>query len=214
MHARRGFVNVLKTSKSDFCEEVVDLYGKIFEIEDVLRKEYEEGKLSEADFVEKRRKQSSEIFDQLSKLMKAETLKQKFLSSGATAKAIKYFMNHETQLREYLNYSYLTPSTNSAERAIRPLTLTRKVSMFFGSGVAADSSCFLSSLIEMCKNEDISPEEYLRSLFEQFPKIDPTDEASLESLLPWNIKLEPFELRGEWKKDQDYEILKQKLKVK
>ena len=190
------------------------MYGKIFEIEDVLRKKYEEGKLSEDEFVEKRRKQSSDIFDQLSKIMKAEALRQKFLSSGATAKAIKYFMNHEAQLREYLNYSYLTPSTNAAERSIRPLTLTRKVYMFFGSGVAADSSCFLSSLIEMCKNEDISPEEYLRCLFEQFPKIDPTDESALESLLPWNIKLEPFELRGEWKKDQDYEILKQKLKVK
>ena len=213
VHARRGFFNVIKSSKSEFCQKVVDLYGNIFNIEDVLRKEYEEGKLSEAEFVEKRKKQSEEIFDQLSKMLKVEGLKQKYLSSGATAKAINYFNNHEEQLKEYLKYSYLTPSTNAAERAIRPLTLTRKVSMFFGSGVAADSSCFLSSLIEMCKNEEISPEEYLRCLFEQFPKIDPTDEAALESLLPWNIKLSPFDLRGEWVKDKDYEILKQKLKV-
>ena len=80
--------------------------------------------------------------------------------------------------------------------------------MFCGSGPGADSSCFLTSLIEMAKNEGINPEDYLRCLFEQYPKINPNNRNELEELLPWNIKITPFEMRGEWLKDADYEELK------
>ena len=85
--------------------------------------------------------------------------------------------------------------------------------MFGGSGDGSDSSCMLTSLIEMCRIEEINPEDYLRCLFEQFPNIDPNDETQLESMLPWNLKITPFKSRGEWVKDDTYEQLKQSMGI-
>ena len=65
----------------------------------------------------------------------------------------------------------------------------------------------------MCRIEKINPEDYLRNLFGQYPYIDTTDEAQLESVLPWNLKRKPFKSRGVWKKDETYERLKQSMGI-
>ena len=46
------------------------------------------------------------------------------------------------------------------------------------------------------KANDKSPEDYLCCLFEQAPYAE--TELDWEKLLPWNIEITPFELRGEW----------------
>lgn len=120
-----------------------------------------------------------------------------FFGSSKTSEAIKYCLKNWDKLIKFLNYSFVTPDTNAAERAIKPFVMARKNFLFSGSGKGAESSCFLYSLIETAKANDISLEDYLRCLFEKAPYAD--SKSDWEKLLPWNIVITPFELRGEWK---------------
>ena len=65
-----------------------------------------------------------------------------------------------------------------------------------GSGEGARSSCRILTMIETAKIHNISPEDYLRCVFERAPYCKTT--TDWEKLLPWNIKITPYEPRGEW----------------
>ena len=60
----------------------------------------------------------------------------------------------------------------------------------------ARASCFILSLIETAKQNSIAPEDYLRCLFEKAPYAE--TENDWEKLLPWNIEITPYKIRGEW----------------
>ncbi|WP_443738939.1 IS66 family transposase [Treponema sp.] len=67
---------------------------------------------------------------------------RKILESSKTKQAMNYCLNRWENLTRYLDYSFLTPSTNEAERTVRPFTLLRKNSLFYRSGKGAESSCY------------------------------------------------------------------------
>mgnify|MGYP003318886397 CR=1 FL=1 len=153
---------------------------------------------TEEEFLERRQKEVKPLFDSLHKWL----LEKKALDireSSKTKEAINYCLNRWDNLTRFLNYSYLTTSTNSAEQTVRPFTLLRKNSMFYGSGEGARSSCWILTMIETAKIHNISPEDYLRCVFERAPYCK--SDEDWEKLLPWNIKITPYEPRGEWVKD-------------
>ena len=86
--------------------------------------------------------------------------KEKILGSSKTAEAIKYCLNRWDNLVKFLDYSFVTPDTNAAERAIKPFVMARKNFLFSGSGKGAESSYFLFSLIETSKFNGKSPEKH------------------------------------------------------
>ena len=51
----------------------------------------------------------------------------------------------------FLCFSVVSPSTNEAERAIKSFVMARKNALFAGSGIGAETACFLVTLIEMAK---------------------------------------------------------------
>ena len=63
----------------------------------------------------------------------------------------------------------------------------------------AESSCWILTMIETAKIHNLSPEDYLRCVFERAPYCETT--ADWEKLLPWNIEITPFQPRGQWKND-------------
>lgn len=195
VHSRRKFTDSLKATKSPTAKEAIDLYEPIFKKDSELRELFDEKKISEEEFLERRQKEVKPLFDSLYKWL----LEKKVLDireSSKTKEAINYCLNRWDNLTRFLNYSYLTASTNSAEQTVRPFTLLRKNSMFYGSGEGARSSCWILTMIETAKIHNISPEDYLRCVFERAPYCK-TDE-DWEKLLPWNIKITPYEPRGEW----------------
>lgn len=78
-------------------------------------------------------------------------------------------MKRREKLTNYLNYSFLTPDTNAAERTVKPFAMARENFLFSGSGKGARSRCFIFTLIETAKANDLTPEDYLRCLFEKVP---------------------------------------------
>ena len=196
IHARRKFSDSVKATKSPTAQEAVRRYGKIFDAEKKLREKFRKNEITEEKYLENRKKIVLPLFNDFHEWLQGKDEKEKILGSSKTAEAIRYCLNRWDNLVKFLDYSFVTPDTNAAERAIKPFVMARKNFLFSGSGKGAESSCFLFSLIETAKFNGKSPEDYLRCLFEKAPYAE--TEEDWEKLLPWNLDITPFQFRGEW----------------
>ena len=70
---------------------------------------------------------------------------------GPTAEAIRYGLNHWDGLQRFLEDGRIEIDSNSTERAMRPVSLSRKNSLFAGSDEGGENWACLASLIETCK---------------------------------------------------------------
>ena len=201
IHARRKFADSVKATKSPTAQEAVRRYGKIFDAEKKLREQFQKHKITEEQYLSERQEKVLPLFNDFHEWLQEKDEKEKILGSSKTAEAIKYCLNRWDNLVKFLDYSFVTPDTNAAERAIKPFVMARKNFLFSGSGKGAESSCFLFSLIETAKFNGKSPEDYLRCLFEKAPYAE--TEEDWEKLLPWNIEITPFQFRGEWMDSTD-----------
>nr|WP_257838486.1 transposase domain-containing protein [Phenylobacterium sp. J426] len=73
--------------------------------------------------------------------------------------------------------------TNTVERAIRPLALTRKNSLFAGSEGGAEHWAVLASLIATCKLNGVEPQAYIEDVITKL--INGHLQSRLDELLPW-----------------------------
>jgi transposase len=78
------------------------------------------------------------------------------------AEAIRYGFNHWDGLVQFLEDGRIEMDTNSVERAIRPIALNRKNSLFAGHDQGAVNWACLASLIETAKLHGLDPQGYLR----------------------------------------------------
>lgn len=196
VHARRYFADALKATGSKTAKEAIKIYECIFTAEKKLRNLFRENKISEDDFLRLRKEKVKPLFEKFYGWLSEKQQASAILNSSKTSEAINYCLKHWEKLTNYLDYSFLTPDTNAAERAIKPFVMARKNFLFSGSGIGAKSTCFIFTLIETAKANNINPQDYLRCLFEKAPYAQ--TEQDWQKLLPWNIEITPFKMRGEW----------------
>lgn len=196
VHARRYFSDAVKATGSKTAKEAIRIYEEIFATENKLRDLFKNKKISEADFLRLRQEKVKPIFEKFHSWLLEKQQTAGILSSSKTAEAISYCLKRWEKLTNYLDYSFLTPDSNAAERAVKPFVMARKNFLFSGSGVGAKSTCFIFTLIETAKANGLNPEDYLRCLFEKAPYAETEDDW--QKLLPWNIEITPFKMRGEW----------------
>ena len=67
-----------------------------------------------------------------------------------TAKALRYALRHWDGLTLYLDDGRIEMDTNAVERAMRPIKLNAKNSLFAGCDEGAENWAVLASLIETC----------------------------------------------------------------
>ena len=75
----------------------------------------------------------------------------------------------------------IDPDNNSTERAIRPVTIFRKNSLFASNEHGAERAALFYSLVESCKLNGIDPFEYLHDLYNRLHDCPASD---LIHLLP------------------------------
>lgn len=196
VHARRYFADALKATGSKTAKEAIKIYECIFTAEKKLRNLFRENKISEDDFLRLRKEKVKPLFEKFYGWLSEKQQASAILNSSKTSEAINYCLKHWEKLTNYLDYSFLTPDTNAAERAVKPFVMARKNFLFSGSGIGAKSTCFIFTLIETAKANNINPQDYLRCLFEKAPYAQ--TEQDWQKLLPWNIEITPFKMRGEW----------------
>src|SRR5271166_1363659 len=103
------------------------------------------------------------------------------------AKAIRYALNHWNGLVMFLDDGRLELDTNTVERAIRPVTITRKNSLFAGNDNGGRHWAIIATLVQSAKLNGVEPLAWLTDVLERIVS-GRTKRHELETLLPWNWK--------------------------
>jgi transposase len=104
-------------------------------------------------------------------------------TKSVIAEAIRYGLNHWDGLVRFLGDGRLEMDTNSVERAMRPIALNRKNSLFAGHDQGAANWACVASLIETAKLHGVDPQAYLADILAKLVNGWPM--AQLDALMPW-----------------------------
>jgi transposase len=174
-HVRRGFYDLAK-AKAPIAMETLRRIAALYEIEARVR-----GK-NAATRLAVRQAESKPLVIELRSWFEAQIAK--LPARGPTAEAIRYALNHWDGLQRFLEDGRIELDSNSIERAMRPVALSRKNSLFAGSNEGAENWACLASLIETCKLNGINPQTYFTDLLTRLVNSWPQDR--IDELMPWH----------------------------
>lgn len=174
-HVRRGFYDLAKT-KAPIATETLKRIAALYEIEERVR-----GK-SIADRQALRQVESKPLVTELRVWFDEQIAK--LPARGPTAEAIRYALNHWDGLERFLEDGRIELDTNSVERAMRPVALSRKNSLFAGSDEGGENWACLASLIETCKLNGVNPQAYFTDLLTRL--VNGWPQKRIDELMPWH----------------------------
>jgi transposase len=177
-HTRRYFHKLLdqKTpAKTPIAAEAIARIGQLYAIETEIRGQTADQRRA------LRQEKSAPVLADLKAWLDArlELISQK----GDLAKAIRYVQQHWEGLTRFVDDGRIELDTNTVERAIRPLTLTRKNGLFAGSEGGAEHWAVLASLVAICKLNNVEPQAYIEDVITKL--INGHLQSRLDELLPW-----------------------------
>ena len=112
-----------------------------------------------------------------------ESCLTKLSGRSKLAEAIRYALGHWIGLSVFLDDGRVELDTNTVERAMRPIALSRKNSLFAGSDEGAEHWAIVASLIESCKLHDVNPATYLTDVITRL--VNGHLDSRLNELTPW-----------------------------
>ena len=157
-HVRRPFYEFYTSTKSPLAGEVLARIGKLYEIEGEIRGQPPDVRQAV------RQLRSRPLVEDLHLWLQDHLPRV----PGWTdlAKAMRYALRHWDGLIQYLDDGRLEMDTNVVERAIRPVTITRKNSLFAGSDAGARHWAIANTLIQSCKLNNVEPLAYLTDVLQ------------------------------------------------
>lgn len=177
-HVRRRFYELAAASPAPIASEALDRIKALYAIEAEIRG------LEPAARRAARQRRSLPLIQALEPWLRAklETISQK----TKLAEAIRYALSRWAGLALFLDDGRVELDNNIVERSIRPLALSRKNSLFAGSGGGAEHWAILASLIETAKLNDIDPQAYIASVITRIVAGHP--QGDIDQLLPWRCR--------------------------
>ena len=176
-HARRPFYEFYTSTESPLAAEVLARIAKLYEIEGDIRGQ-------PPDLRKAVRQMRSRPMVEALHVWLQEHL-PRVPGWSDLAKAMRYALRHWDGLILYLDDGRLEMDTNVVERAIRPVTITRKNSLFAGSDAGARRWAIANTLIQTCKLNSIDPLAWLTDVLQRIVS-GRTKNHQLHTLLPWN----------------------------
>jgi transposase len=174
-HVRRGFYDLAK-AKASIAIEALQRIAALYEIEARVR-----GKTA-AERLAVRQAESKPLVGALRIWFDAQIAK--LPARGPTAEAIRYALNHWDGLGRFLEDGRIEIDSNSIERAMRPVSLSRKNSLFAGSDEGGENWACLASLIETCKLNGVNPQAYFTDLLTRL--VNGWPQNRIDELMPWH----------------------------
>ena len=190
MHARRPLANSMKLAGAGKMTEeekaalpeypLLQILGKIFDRESGFKS------LSAASRKEQRdrfvRPLVDEYFDMIHSLDPDNPEYREEMKKG-----IRYSLNHEPELRRFLDDGHIPAHNGACERHIRPFACSRKAWLFCNTVSGAEASAILYTLVETAKASHADVYYYLKYLLDTMPKHkDGTDRSFLPDMMPWS----------------------------
>jgi transposase len=187
-HLRRKYSEALKglppkkRSSGSRAQEALDRINRLFAIERELKRCTPEERL------ELRNLKSRPIVEEFRKWL--DNILPGVLPKSLFGLAVNYGRNQWAKLVRFLEDGRVELDNNRAERSIKPFVISRKNFLFCNTPCGARASATIFSIIESAKENRLNPYSYLNYLFEKLPNLDSRDDATLDQLLPWNVKLQ------------------------
>src|SRR5947208_8915572 len=180
-HCRRRFYEIHRATGSPLAEEALRRIGELYEVEAEIR-----GRPS-GERPAVRQERSRPIVEAPHAWLTAQ--RGRVSGKSGLAEAIRYALRHWEGLVLFLEDGRLELDTNSIERAIRPIALGRKNSLFAGSDGGAGHWAIVASLMATAKLNGVEPLAWLTDVLERVVS-GRTKAHELERLLPWNWRTE------------------------
>lgn len=177
-HLRRQFVKIEREAApapAPVAREALERIAQLYAVEKALR-----GR-SEAERRAGRQAHARPLATALKQWFEAKL--DHLAQKSDTAKALRYPLRHWDGLTLYLDDGRIEMDTNAVERAMRPIKLNAKNSLFAGCDEGAENWAVLASLIETCKLNGVSAEHWLADVLAKLVNSWPA--ARLDELLPW-----------------------------
>jgi transposase len=175
-HVRRGFYDLAKTKAAPIAMEALSRIAALYRIETEIRGSSPEQRRTV------RQADSRLLVSDLHQWF--ETQLAKLPGRSPTAEAIRYALNHWDGLERFLEDGRIELDTNSVERAMRPIVLSRKNSLFAGSDEGGENWAGMASLIETCKLNGVNPQAYCTELLTRL--VNGWPQARIDELMPWH----------------------------
>lgn len=158
-HVRREFFDLYQSAKLPVAGEAVLRIKKLYDVETQARHH------PAAERVALRQEYALPIFDDLEVWLKDQ--QGQISRKTPLGKAIRYALARMPKARPYLDHGFLELDNNTAERAVRPVTLGRKNYLFMGSEAGGKSAAIAYTLIETAKMNKVNPEAWLAWVLER-----------------------------------------------
>ena len=175
--ARRKFFELHEVG-SPVATEAVQRIGKLYEIEATIR-----GRPAD-EWLRVRRKQSLPLVEVLQAWLELQL--SRLSGRSRSAEAIRYAVGRWTALTRFLDDGRIALDNNPVERAIRPIALGRKNSLFAGSEGGASRWAIVVSLVETAKLNGVEAYAWLRDSLTRM--VDGHPVSRLDELLPWRAE--------------------------
>jgi transposase len=180
-HCRRGFYEIHQSTGSPLAAEALRRIGELYRIEAEIRGRPAEERRTV------RQERSKPIIEALHAWL---TIQLGRVSGRSNlAEAIRYALRHWQGLVLFLEDGRIELDNNTVERAIRPIALGRKNSLFAGSDGGAHHWAIVASLVATAKLNGVEPQAWLTDVLERMVS-GRTKAHELERLLPWAWKAE------------------------
>jgi transposase len=175
LHWRREFFDIDKGGAAPIAHEALERIAALYAIESRIR----------ARSAEERRAVRQAETKPLVEKFKA-WLENRLLAASeksTIAEAIRYGLTRWDGFVRFLDDGRIEMDTNCVERAMRPIALNRKNSLFAGHDEGAVNWACLASLIETAKLHGIDPQTYLADILAKLVNGWPVH--NIDALLPW-----------------------------
>lgn len=128
-----------------------------------------------------RQERSKPVIEALKPWFEASLAK---VSKGSKlAKALRYGLNHWDGLCLLLDDGRIEIDSNTVERSIRGLALTRKNALFAGHDRGAEGWAMIASLLETCKLNNVDPLAWTTDVLTKLVNLWPR--SRIDELMPW-----------------------------
>ena len=174
-HVRRGYYEIAKGGNAPIANEALLRIQKLYRIE-------REAQGQSPDARRKTRQAKAKpIVEALHPWLEQQLARVSARST--TAKAIRYTLNHWDGLLLYLDDGRIEIDSNTVERSIRPLALSRKNALFGYKDAGGERWAILASLVETCKLNSVDPQAWMTDVLTRLAHGHRM--SQIDDLLPW-----------------------------
>jgi len=174
-HFRRLFYDIAKGGNAPIASETLVRIAALYAIEQEIRGRSADERRAV------RQARTKPLVDKFEVWLREQVAR---LSKGSTlAREIRYGLNHWAGLSRFLDDGRIEIDSNTVERSMRPIALSRKNALFAGSDEGAANWAAIASLIETAKLNGVNPHAWLTNTLTKL--VNRWPQSRIDELMPW-----------------------------